>query len=82
MKCLPKSASFQQNEQKQMLRKLNNRRRIYRTGSMDRTAVNSVDSDNSNYHSIVCFTIMDILSNTIRPLHKHGGQIHSAFNHG
>ena len=38
MKCLPKSA-LEQNEQKQVLRKLNNRRGIYTAGSMDRTAV-------------------------------------------
>ena len=81
IKCLPKSA-LQQNEQKQVLRKLSNRRRIHRAGSKDRTAVDSVDNDNSDYHIIVCFTIMDILSDTIRPLHKYGAQIQSAFNHG
>ena len=68
MKCLPKSA-LQQNEQKQVLRKLSNRRGIYRVGSVDRTAV---DSTVQNDHSIVCFTIMDILSDTIKPLSKYG----------
>ena len=78
IKCLPKSA-LQQNEQKQVLRKLSNRRGIYRAESVDRTAV---DSTVQNYHSIACFTIMDILSDTIRPRSKYGVQIHSAFNHG